>query len=83
MCAKNEIRKEAVYGYIDCAGKYLAAAENGVVSIEETTKPADWSLSAVEMQNRIISVSNLWQYDSLLENSWFPLPFELPNHDMV
>lgn len=64
-------------------GKYLAAAENGVVSIEETTKPADWSLSAVEMQNRIISVSNLWQYDSLLENSWFPLPFELPNHDMV
>lgn len=64
-------------------GKYEAAVESGVVSIEETAKPADWSLDAVEMQNRIVSVSNLWQYDSFLENSWFPLPLELPNHDMV
>ena len=64
-------------------GKWRVTVEGGAVSVRETEDPADWSLDAVRMQNRVFGIGNLWQYDTPLENSWFPVPLELPNHDMT
>lgn len=64
-------------------GRYRVQVENGEVSVSETSEPAHCSLSSVAMQNRIFAASNLWQYDSMLENNWFPVPLELPSQDMV
>lgn len=64
-------------------GKWRVTVEGGAVSVRETEDPADWSLDAVRMQNRVFGIGNLWQYDTPLENSWFPIPLELPNHDMT
>lgn len=64
-------------------GKWRVTVEGGQVSVRETADPADWSLDAVRMQNRVFGIGNLWQYDTPLENSWFPIPLELPNHDMT
>lgn len=64
-------------------GKWRVAVENGAVSVSETAEPADLRLDALQDERRLFSPGSLWQYDSPLQNSWFPLPLELPNHDMV
>lgn len=64
-------------------GKWQVRVEGGEVSVRDTKEPADWSMDAARMQNRVFSAANLWEYDSLLENNWFPVPLELPNHDMT
>lgn len=64
-------------------GKYGVQVENGQVSVTETSEVAGYSLDAVQMQNRLFSIENLWQFDSILENNWFPIPLELPSQDMV
>lgn len=64
-------------------GKWRVAVENGAVSVSETAEPADLRLDALQDERRLFSPGSLCQYDSPLQNSWFPLPLELPNHDMV
>ena len=84
--AKGEqagIRGGALVPEIPGEGKWRVAAENGAVSVAETAEPAGLRLDAVQDERRLFSPGSLWQYDSPLQNSWFPLPLELPNHDMV
>lgn len=64
-------------------GKYRIAVENGQVSVKDTEEKAAYSLTHVPMQTRLFSVANLWQYDTLEENSWFPLAVPLASPDMV
>lgn len=64
-------------------GKYRVAVRNGAVSVAETAEPAGLRIDTVQQQRRLFSAGSLWQYDSPLENSWFPLPLELPAQDMV
>lgn len=64
-------------------GKYRVEVKNGRVSVTETGEAAACSLPHVPMQSRLFSAANLWQYDSLEENSWFPLAMPLSSPDMV
>ncbi|MGI5894605.1 MAG: GNAT family N-acetyltransferase [Candidatus Merdivicinus sp.] len=68
---------------IEGGNRYQIAVSGQKAVVTETQEAADWTLDAVSMQSRLINAGNLWQYDTFVENCWFPLPLELPAQDMV